>query len=125
MSCEFTLDYEGGLRAIHEKRPSLILLDINLGDQTGFKLCKELRETSDVPIREGEGLGLYVSALAHSSVLKEPGSKDLHVVQAQAYLLDTVAVEQLLSQMRDLGIQPGRAELLWVAFYLSSHLIKT
>ncbi len=33
----------------------LLLLDINLGDGTGFELCKELRETTDIPI-------LFISA---------------------------------------------------------------
>ncbi len=33
----------------------LILLDINLGDGNGFDLCKELRETTDIPI-------LFISA---------------------------------------------------------------
>jgi len=50
LSCEYVTDYESGISAIAEKQPSLILLDINLGEQTGFELCKRLRETSDVPI---------------------------------------------------------------------------
>lgn len=33
----------------------LILLDINLGDGSGFELCKELRQTTDIPI-------LFISA---------------------------------------------------------------
>lgn len=33
----------------------LILLDINLGDGSGFELCRELRETTDIPI-------LFISA---------------------------------------------------------------
>lgn len=33
----------------------LILLDINLGDGSGFELCKELRETTEIPI-------LFISA---------------------------------------------------------------
>ena len=33
----------------------LILLDINLGDGSGFGLCKELRETTEIPI-------LFISA---------------------------------------------------------------
>lgn len=33
----------------------LILLDINLGDGSGFDLCRELRETTDIPI-------LFISA---------------------------------------------------------------
>ena len=50
LSCEYAADYETGLRAINEKQPSVVLLDINLGEQTGFELCKKLRETSEVPI---------------------------------------------------------------------------
>ena len=50
VSCEYVTDYEAGIRAIAEKQPSLILLDINLGEQTGFELCKRLREASDVPV---------------------------------------------------------------------------
>jgi len=34
---------------------NLILLDINLGDESGFELCKQLRQTIDVPI-------LFISA---------------------------------------------------------------
>lgn len=33
----------------------LILLDINLGDQTGFELCRDLRRTTNIPI-------LFISA---------------------------------------------------------------
>ena len=33
----------------------LLLLDINLGDGSGFELCKELRETTEIPI-------LFISA---------------------------------------------------------------
>ena len=50
VSCEYATDYETGLNIAMEKQPSLILLDVNLGGQSGFALCKKLRETSDVPI---------------------------------------------------------------------------
>ncbi|MCL2125748.1 MAG: response regulator transcription factor [Oscillospiraceae bacterium] len=55
VSCEYATDYEAGLRIAVETEPSLILLDVNLGGQSGFALCKTLRETSDVPI-------LFISA---------------------------------------------------------------
>jgi two-component system response regulator RegX3 len=48
-------DYQAGLAAATEQQPSLILLDVNLNGQSGFSLCKTLRETSDVPI-------LFISA---------------------------------------------------------------
>lgn len=38
-----------------EHSAKLLLLDINLGDSSGFALCKELREQTDIPI-------LFVSA---------------------------------------------------------------
>ena len=50
LKCEYATDYEAGLKAAAEKQPSLILLDINLNGQSGFELCKKLRETSGVPI---------------------------------------------------------------------------
>ncbi len=38
-----------------ENTAKLLLLDINLGDGSGFELCKELRETTEIPI-------LFISA---------------------------------------------------------------
>ncbi len=38
-----------------ENTAELLLLDINLGDGSGFALCKELRKTTDIPI-------LFISA---------------------------------------------------------------
>jgi len=55
VSCEYATDYDAGLKIATENQPSLILLDVNLGGQSGFALCKTLRETSDVPI-------LFISA---------------------------------------------------------------
>jgi two-component system response regulator RegX3 len=55
LASESATDYGAGLAAAMEKRPSLILLDVNLNGQSGFALCKALRETSDVPI-------LFISA---------------------------------------------------------------
>ena len=38
-----------------ENTADLLLLDINLGDSSGFELCRELREKTDIPI-------LFISA---------------------------------------------------------------
>lgn len=47
-----TCAYSGGeaLRLLSEKSFHLILLDINLPDETGFELCGELRRVSNVPV---------------------------------------------------------------------------
>ena len=47
---EYALDSEGALDFLKENTCSLILLDINLGTDSGFDLCREIREKTDVPI---------------------------------------------------------------------------
>lgn len=40
---------------LSEHQVSMLLLDINLGGESGFQLCKELRQTTGIPI-------LFISA---------------------------------------------------------------
>ncbi len=51
----FVTSAEECQRFLKENEPSLILLDINLGNESGFDLCKKLRKTMQVPI-------LFISA---------------------------------------------------------------
>ncbi|MDE7082183.1 MAG: response regulator transcription factor [Clostridia bacterium] len=46
---------DGCRKFFKDNTAELILLDINLGDGNGFELCKELRETTNIPI-------LFISA---------------------------------------------------------------
>lgn len=46
----FVTSYDEGLAFLKENQTDLILLDINLGDQSGYELCKKIRETQNVPI---------------------------------------------------------------------------
>ena len=55
VSSHCVLNAEDALSFLLENTVSTILLDINLGDTSGFSLCKNLRETLDVPI-------LFISA---------------------------------------------------------------
>lgn len=48
-------DYQSCIEFFEDSQADLILLDINLGDSSGFDLCKYLRETTNVPI-------LFISA---------------------------------------------------------------
>ena len=50
LSSAYETDFEAGLETAASMKPSLIILDVNLGEDSGFSLCKKLRETSDVPI---------------------------------------------------------------------------
>lgn len=46
---------EACLAFLRDRQTDLILLDINLGNASGFALCKKLRESTDIPI-------LFISA---------------------------------------------------------------
>ena len=46
------LAYQGteALAAVEERRPDIVLLDVNLPDIDGFTLCTQFRETFGVPV---------------------------------------------------------------------------
>lgn len=43
-------DGENGVEKFYNEKPDLILLDINLPKKLGWEVCKEIRETSNIPI---------------------------------------------------------------------------
>ena len=51
----YVTSYEEAVEFLQENQVSLLLLDINLGDKSGFDLCKKVRENYDMPI-------LFISA---------------------------------------------------------------
>lgn len=59
VSAAYALSADDALSFLRENTVSLILLDINLGQGSGFTLCKTLRETLDIPI-------LFISARTSS-----------------------------------------------------------
>ncbi len=55
ISTAYVTSYEEAERFLQENTVSLLLLDINLGDRSGFELCKKIRSDYDMPI-------LFISA---------------------------------------------------------------
>ena len=55
VSAGYVLDFDSAVRFLDENEVSLILLDINLDDRSGFELCKMVRKKYDMPI-------LFISA---------------------------------------------------------------
>ena len=51
----YVTDYGGAVEFLRNNQVSLLLLDINLGDRSGFELCKQIRAEYDMPI-------LFISA---------------------------------------------------------------
>ena len=50
VSAQYALDAKTALEYLKDNTYSLILLDINLGDDSGFELCQTIRQTLDIPI---------------------------------------------------------------------------
>lgn len=55
LSANFVTSYQDALTFLASNEVALLLLDVNLGDRSGFELCKEIRLKSQVPI-------LFISA---------------------------------------------------------------
>lgn len=50
VSAQYVLDQASALKFFEENTCSLVLLDINLGGDSGFELCQIIRRTRDIPI---------------------------------------------------------------------------
>lgn len=55
VTSDYVTNYEAAIKFLSENQVSLLLLDINLGEHSGFELCKNIRKTTDIPI-------LFISA---------------------------------------------------------------
>ncbi|MCL2152604.1 MAG: response regulator transcription factor [Oscillospiraceae bacterium] len=55
INTQWVADKESCIKFFHDNQADLILLDINLGNSSGFDLCGHLRETTNAPI-------LFISA---------------------------------------------------------------
>ena len=55
ISTAYVTSYDAAIDFLEENETSLVLLDINLGDKSGFELCKRIRKDYDMPI-------LFISA---------------------------------------------------------------
>lgn len=55
VTCAWTVNIENAEAFLAENQVDLMLLDINLAGESGFALCKKIREKSDIPI-------LFISA---------------------------------------------------------------
>lgn len=55
VTCTYATNFDDCINFMKRNDIKLILLDINLGNESGFTLCKELRKKTDVPI-------LFISA---------------------------------------------------------------
>ncbi len=66
-------------RFFTENSADLLLLDINLGGESGFELCRELREKTQIPI-------LFISARSSDDYIQKPYSLGVLLAKVKAVL---------------------------------------
>ncbi|MGH3033387.1 MAG: response regulator transcription factor [Gaiellaceae bacterium] len=82
---------EEALRAAREVRPCIVLLEIPLGNLSGYEVCRALREEAGVPI-------VFVSGSRTESYDRVAGL----LVGADDYIVKPYAPDELLTRVRNL-----------------------
>ena len=110
VTAQYALDSKTALEYLKENTYSLILLDINLGDRSGFELCKQVRENYDMPIlfisaRTSDDDVLIALNIGGDDYIKKPYTLNILLAKVKA-VLDRY--EKLTASQEAEGLKPNR-----------------
>lgn len=108
VSSEYVLDAASALEKLSESSYSLILLDINLGSDSGFELCRTIRNTVSVPIffisaRSSEDDMLLALGIGGDDYICKPYSLGVLLAKVKAALKRCEASAPAVSAPEDDG----------------------
>lgn len=91
VSCKYVESAQECLAFLAENTVGLILLDINLVNESGFSLCKKIRETLDIPIlfisaRDSDSDVLIALNIGGDDYIKKPYSLSVLLAKVQVVL---------------------------------------
>lgn len=91
LQCTYVLNYEDCITFMSGHQVSMLLLDINLGQRSGFALCKELREHYSQPIlfisaRTSDDDVLTALNIGGDDYIKKPYSLSILLAKVRAVL---------------------------------------
>jgi two-component system, OmpR family, response regulator len=108
---------EGGLQAVKDHRPRLVVLDVGLPDVDGLEVCKRLRATSQIPVifltaRDSEVDRVLGLELGGDDYLTKPFSPAELVARVKAVLrrVDGGPAAEVM-QAGQVAIDAGRREV--------------
>ena len=123
-----------------ENETDLILLDINLGNSSGFELCKQLRETMDIPIlfisaRTSDDDLLLALNIGGDDYVSKPYSLAILLAKVKAVLKryqssvskeNTFIIDNLVIDFdnRNISVNGQKIELKAMEYKLLHYLIK-
>ena len=98
VSCTFVESPDDCLRFLEENEADILLLDINLGQESGFVLCKKLRKHTDVPIlfvsaRQSDDDVLIALNIGGDDYIKKPYSLSVLLAKVKVMLKRLSAAE--------------------------------
>ena len=87
----YVTSYEEAVDFLEKEQVSLLLLDINLGDKSGFELCKKVRENYDMPIffisaRTSDDDVLTALNIGGDDYIKKPYTLNILLAKVKAIL---------------------------------------
>lgn len=87
----FVTSYDEAVAFLDEHLVSLLLLDINLGDRSGFDLCRQIRENYDMPIlfisaRTSDDDVLIALNIGGDDYIKKPYTLNILLAKVKAIL---------------------------------------
>lgn len=87
----FVTSYDDAVKFLDEHLVSLLLLDINLGDRSGFDLCRQIRENYDMPIlfisaRTSDDDVLIALNIGGDDYIKKPYTLNILLAKVKAIL---------------------------------------
>ena len=87
----FVTSFDAAVEFLDKTEVSLVLLDINLGEKSGFELCKKIREQYDMPIlfisaRKSDDNVLMALNLGGDDYISKPFSLNILLAKAKTIL---------------------------------------
>ena len=87
----YVTSYDAAVEFLDKNNVSLLLLDINLGDRSGFELCKQVRENYDMPIlfisaRTSDDDVLIALNIGGDDYIKKPYTLNILLAKVKAVL---------------------------------------
>ena len=91
LKTDYVTDYDAAVDYLDKHIVSLLLLDINLGDKSGFDLCKKVRENYDMPIlfisaRTSDDDVLIALNIGGDDYIKKPFTLNILLAKVKAIL---------------------------------------
>ena len=87
----YVTSYDEAIEFLENNEVSLLLLDINLGDKSGFELCRKVRESYDMPIffisaRTSDDDVLIALNIGGDDYIKKPYTLNILLAKVKAVL---------------------------------------